>query len=170
MRPFLILVLSCLLALPAQGGELLTRMTQYMDGASITWTPVEGVPNLVRSGIPGPSGAAYLVLVQELEAQHQIVVYAVAEKKVPEHRRSAVAEYVSRANYGLPIGNFEIDVTDGELRFKTSMDLEGGVLTAKMAENLLVLNLQTMDRYTPGALKVAFDNGKPAAIIAEIEG
>ena len=31
-----------------------------------------------------------------------------------------VSEVLVRANWGLSVGNFEIDVSDGEVRFKTS--------------------------------------------------
>lgn len=165
-----LLTLLLALATPAHAGELLTEVTAYLNGADIAWQGVPGRSELVQTAIPGPSGQGYLVLVHELEEQNQLLLYAVHEKKVPEHRRPAVAEFITRANYGLPIGNFEMDFDDGEFRFKTSVDMEGGKLTAKMAENLLVLNLRSMDRYAAGAMKVAFDNAKPAAAIAAIEG
>ncbi|TNE88268.1 MAG: YbjN domain-containing protein [Deltaproteobacteria bacterium] len=168
--PMALLTLLLALATPAHAGELLTEVTAYLNGADIAWQGVPGRSELVQTAIPGPSGQGYLVLVHELEEQNQLLLYAVHEKKVPEHRRPAVAEFITRANYGLPIGNFEMDFDDGEFRFKTSVDMEGGKLTAKMAENLLVLNLRSMDRYAAGAMKVAFDNAKPAAAIAAIEG
>ncbi len=37
----------------------------------------------------------------------------------------AVAEFITRANFGIVIGNFEIDFSDGEIRYKTSIDVEG---------------------------------------------
>lgn len=165
-----LLALWLALAVPATGGELITEVTAYLNSAGLSWQGVEGRADMVQLAVPGPSGTPYLLLAQELEAQQQVLVYAVHERKVPEHRRQAVAEFVARANYGLPIGNLELDFSDGELRFKTSVDVEGGKLTRKMVENLVVINLQTMDRYAAGAMRVAYDNARPGDAIAAVEG
>ena len=50
--------------------------------------------------------------------------------RVAEEQRQIVAELLARINYGLNIGNFELDMTDGEIRYKTSIDVEGGELTS----------------------------------------
>jgi len=39
-----------------------------------------------------------------------------------------VNEFLTRANYGLNIGNFEMDFQDGEIRFKTAIDVEEVIL------------------------------------------
>ena len=39
----------------------------------------------------------------------------------PVYRRPALCETIARANYGLYLGNFEMDMGDGELRFKSSL-------------------------------------------------
>jgi len=54
-----------------------------------------------------------------------ICVYSEFDRKAPAHRIAAVAEYITRANWGLSVGNWEIDLNDGETRFKTSLDAEG---------------------------------------------
>ena len=43
----------------------------------------------------------------------------------PEEMRVPMAEFLTRANYGLRIGNFEMDFEDGEVRYKSSVDFEG---------------------------------------------
>ena len=49
-------------------------------------------------------------------------VYAVApinaDRKDPK-AMAAMAEFITRANYGLPNGNFEMDFSDGEIRYKS---------------------------------------------------
>ena len=35
--------------------------------------------------------------------------------------RVAAAEFEPRANFGLDIGNLELDMTDGEVRYKSSL-------------------------------------------------
>ncbi len=95
--------------------------------------------------------------------------YSIAPVIVPEESRGAVSEFLTRANYGLPLGNFEMDYRDGEVRFKTSIDVEGGELTPTMIENLLKSNLTTMDQYLPGLMRVLYGNVAPAAAVEAIE-
>lgn len=73
---------------------------------------------------------------------------------VPEPKRTRVAEYLTRANYGLVIGNFELDMESGHVRYKTSMDLEGATLEPVLFKNLIYSNLTTADRYHPGLIKL----------------
>ena len=56
----------------------------------------------------------------------------------------------------------------GELRFKTSIDVEGGQLTSTMVKNLVYTNLAVMDQYLPG-LKKVIDGMEPEKAIAEVE-
>lgn len=100
----------------------------------------------------------------------QFVFYAVAGVKVPEDVRGAVAEFIARANYGLRIGNFELDFRDGEVRYKSSLDFEGEELTDALIRNAIYPAVRIMDEYLPGLLKVAFGGKSPAEAIAEIEG
>src|SRR3954467_14939357 len=50
----------------------------------------------------------------------QFIFYVVMPVRAPAQMRLAVAEYITRANYGLRIGNFEMDFDDGEVRYKSS--------------------------------------------------
>ncbi len=96
--------------------------------------------------------------------------YSILPSNVPEEKRETIAEFITRANYGLVIGNFEMDYTDGEVRYKTSVDVEGGELTPKMIENVMQANLMSMDRYFPGVMGVLYGDRDPEEAIADAEG
>jgi hypothetical protein len=100
----------------------------------------------------------------------QFLFYAVAPVKVPDEVRSDVAEYLTRANYGLRIGNFELDYRDGEVRYKSSLDFEGEKLTGQFIRNTIYPAVQTMDRYLKGLLSVTFGGRTPVEAIQEVEG
>lgn len=100
----------------------------------------------------------------------QFLFYAVLPVRVPEHMRGALAEFLTRANYGLRIGNFELDYADGEVRFKSSLDFDGEPLTANLIRNAVYPAVQTLDRYLPGAMAVIYGGKEPAAAVAEVEG
>jgi hypothetical protein len=103
-------------------------------------------------------------------ALEQFIFYAVAGVRVPEERRVAVAEFLTRANYGLRIGNFELDFADGEVRYKSSLDFEGEQLSDNLIRHAIYPAVEVMDKYLPGLLKVGFGGASPAEAIAEIEG
>lgn len=63
---------------------------------------------------------------------------------------AAMAEFLTRANYGLPLGNFELDMNDGEINFKNSIDVNGGDLTQEMVKTLVVFSIECVNRYLPG--------------------
>ncbi|HWQ11767.1 MAG TPA: YbjN domain-containing protein [Roseiflexaceae bacterium] len=130
--------------------------------------PLEDVHSY-RMSYNGSSGdlRCYATVRVELE---QFIFYAVAGVRVPEERRVAAAEFLTRANYGLRIGNFELDFADGEVRYKSSLDFEGEQLSGNLIRNAIYPAVQVMDQYLPGLLRVAFGGASPAEAIAEIEG
>jgi hypothetical protein len=100
----------------------------------------------------------------------QFLFYAIAPVKAPETARPAVAEFITRANYGLRIGNMEMDFADGEVRYKSSLDFEGETLTAGLIKNTIYPAVQTLDRYVPGLMGVIYGAKSPAEAIADVEG
>jgi hypothetical protein len=99
----------------------------------------------------------------------QFIFYAVAPINVPEEVRPAAADFITRANYGLRLGNFELDYSDGEVRFKNSLDFEGEPLTNNLIRHIIYPAVQTMNNYLPGVMKVAFGALTPVEAIQEIE-
>jgi len=106
-----------------------------------------------------------------VDEDDEIVVYlSRCPVFVPEERRTAAMEYLTRANYGLRIGNFELDLDDGEVRYKSSLDVEGDELTPALVKRIMRPNLITMDRYLPGLMRVIYGSADPAKEIADLEG
>src|SRR5262249_2797336 len=116
-------------------------VVQYLTENDWKFTTLDGEPALLM-GFKGKSGS-WQCFISVDEAREWFSFFSILPATVPEPKRLAVAEFLTRANYGLPMGNFEMDFTDGEVRFKTSVDVEGSELTDKMIENLIFANLTT---------------------------
>ena len=110
-----------------------------------------------------------VVLIKALEEIGQLVIYSIAANKAPELRRNAVQEFLTRANFGLRIGNFEFDLDTGEIRFKTSLQFAGETLVPEMIEQCLLINVLTMEKYLPGILQMIFTDSSAETVIASIE-
>ncbi|MEA5418403.1 YbjN domain-containing protein [Spirulina sp. CCNP1310] len=98
----------------------------------------------------------------------QFIFYVLCPVNVNDERRLAIAEFITRANYGITIGNFEMDFADGELRFKSSIDVEGDRLTTVLIRNLVYNNLIMMNKYLPGIMAVIDDHVSPLEAIAAL--
>lgn len=59
-------------------------------------------------------------VVIEWSERFLLLIRNLATFQMPEMARLPVAEVLVRANWGLSTGNFEIDLSDGEVRFKAS--------------------------------------------------
>jgi len=98
------------------------------------------------------------------EAEKQFLFYSVFPVEVPEGDRRLMAEFLTQANYGMILGNFELDFGDGELRYKTSIDVEGDRLTVALVRSLVYANVTIMDRYLPAIVAVLEGNSISEAI------
>ncbi len=148
--------------------SMLDTVIRFFREDSWPFEQLEGRP-ILRTGFKGDNGS-WRCYAQVRPEQEQFIFYSVLDTYVPEHRRTAMAEFLTRANYGLIIGNFEMDWQDGEIRYKTSIDVEGDQLTTALVHRLVYVNVLMMDRYLPGIMQVAFGNADPAAAITAIEG
>lgn len=79
----------------------------------------------------------------------------------PEEKRGDIAEAVTRANYGLTIGGFEMDMRDGELNYKVSVPIDEAMLSHSQLRHCMVASLSTINRYMPAYFQIIF-NGVPA--------
>jgi hypothetical protein len=106
---------------------------------------------------------------QARETQQQFIFYSVCPVKVPKLKREAIGEFINRANYSMIIGNFELNFADGEIRYKTSIDVEGDRLTSALIKRLVYANVMMMDEYLPGIMSVIDRDVSPVEAIAQIE-
>lgn len=148
----------------AQIADVMLRFFEK-DGWTSHW--VDDLPVLCLS-FAGKHGS-WTCYAQAREEQEQFVFYSACPVNVPYDRLPHAAEFITRANYGLVIGNFEMDYSDGEIRFKTSADVEGDRLTLPLIQHLVYANVITMDRYLPGIMNVLHGKADPATEIARIE-
>ena len=129
---------------------------------------VEEEHSCVRLEIRGRE-ATYSSLLLANEEKGLVSCYVRLPSWVPEASRTAMCEALARANYALPVGNFEMDVNDGELRYKSGMDVEGGELVPRMVHNLFIAAVAMCNQYHPAFMRVIYGGATPEEAIAEVE-
>lgn len=148
--------------------SLFETVQQFFADEGWDTEPLEGTT--LRMRFAGDN-ATWDCFARVREAHGQVSFYSVAPVTAPTANRAAIAELIARTNFGLVIGNFELDFNDGEIRFKTSLELgpDGvdGVAFAPLFGRIVGINVRMMDRYLPGMLDV-LGGRDPAEALAEI--
>ena len=100
---------------------------------------------LFRARISTTDGHGWMCLVRLSPDDGLCAVYAVHPRRVPESARAEVAQLLLSLNYELPVGAFEMDTEDGEVRFRSGLDVGDDALSAAAFTRLLQGNIGLMD-------------------------
>jgi hypothetical protein len=115
------------------------------------------------------SQATWTCKAYALDEESRFVFYSIAPVHADEAHRDALLEYLMRANDGLIIGSFELSFSTGEIRFRTSVDVDEATLEQPIIKHLIYANVQAMDRYLGGMMLVLADGASPEDAIARAE-
>jgi len=76
--------------------------------------------------------------------------------------RPLVAEALARANHGMSIGGFDVDMDSGEISFHLGQVIRGHGLDDDMVGGVFSAVISTTDRYFPAVMRVMFAGHTPA--------
>jgi hypothetical protein len=138
----------------AVAGYLSRHRWPYEDRGQALATPVAG------------KNGSWVAFFEIRDEDDQLLVYSIIPFDVPEARRTEAALYLTRANFGLAIGNFELDLDDGEVRYKTSIDVEGAQILEPLIDHIFLANVVTVDRYLNGLRAVIEGDAAKVAVAA----
>lgn len=115
---------------------------------------------VIHTGFSGDNGRWNCVAVAGPQDEH-LLFLSLLPCKVAPTRRTACAELLTRINFQLTLGCFEMDFEDGEIRFRTSVPVVGYVPSG-LIEHLVFSNLCTVDRFFEAIMKVIYSGVSPA--------
>ena len=105
--------------------------------------------------------ASHEVFVETHDEFNTFGIYIYPPTKIPVKSMPRVMEYITRVNYGLRLGHFELDLDEGVLRYAHGVDIEGSRITPPMLLNALYFGLSVMDDYYPGLMRILFSGASP---------
>jgi len=130
---------------------------------------IEG-KSVIHFGISAGNGNIDCV-VDIREQKKQFIFLSYCSAFAFKNKIDPIAEFVNRVNYGLVIGDFELNPENGKIRFKTSMFYDDEYpISISVIESTIITNLFMMDRYLPGIMSVLYGSISPQEAIEEIEG
>jgi hypothetical protein len=147
-------------------GKIYQAMLTFFSEEDWEFTKLQG-RLILRLAFQGENGQWNCFALAN-EEQQRFLFYSICPLEIPPINRSAIAEFLTRANYGMEIGNFEFDVDSGEICCKTSIDVEGDRLTSALIKPLVYTNVLTLDQYLPG-IQAVLDGVAPVDAIRAIE-
>jgi len=149
--------------------QLTNLVTKWFRREGWNMHRIPEVSGVWYTGYSGRHGDIPCVVVVH-EMEKEFIFYSRVPFLIPREQRALVGEFLHRANYGLKIGNFELDFMDGDVRFKTSIDLEGATPQESMIHNAVMLNVLILDRYMTGLTAMLNGDLSPAEAVTSVEG
>lgn len=148
----------------APSKTLFERVAGYLDANDWNYTACEE-KTYFSMGYRIKDGSLRIIVdVFEVDSFQRVLVYSSFPVFIPEHRRTAAAESLTRINYTTIFGNFEMDLKDGEVRVRTVLETDGEISDAMIC-HVLGANIDAADRYFAPLLTVAFGNAKPETVL-----
>jgi hypothetical protein len=141
--------------------ELMQIVMQFLDGASIRHEPRGDASVMVQMAHAGGKWDVTFYDVNDC-----LAVTSVFPLNAPEPRRGAAAELLTRMNWALVIGAWEMDYADGEIRFKTSQPARSQTPTEEQVRDLWGINLGTFVEAWPALADVLFAERTPSEALA----
>ena len=149
-------------------GQIFEEMVNFFKEDEWPFYQIKGQP-VLQMAFQGENGKL-TCYAKVREKQQQFVFYSLCPINAPENKRLAIAEFITRANSGTIVGNFELDFANGEIRYKTSIDVENDRLSSALIKQMVYANVTMMDEYLPGIMSVIYGDVEPKDAIAQIEG
>ena len=98
-------------------------------------------------------------------------VYMISPINADPENIGEVLRYSALANYGLANGNFEVDVRDGEIRYKTYVNCrELESLPDRIIKDSILVGWYMMERYGDGIAAISMGFSDAEAEIKKAEG
>ena len=133
---------------PLKEYPLLKLAKEYLESDGWTYELLES-HSTIAFGFEGKNGKWHC-MVQTREKENQLIFYSSLENGIPESAIEKIMRFITIVNYRLVVGNFEMDISDGELNYKTALDLDGIDPPQSLIRNIIQTNLATFDRHLLG--------------------
>ena len=152
---------------PFAPATLLSVICRALDEADVEYER-DDANSRVRFQMKGDETLLTCVLWTD-EEKRFVCCYVRPTLWVPEASRAAMCEAIARANYLLVFGNFEMDLTDGALHFRSGIHVGEGQLTTTLVHNLIGAGLGLWDQYHPAFMRVIYGGIPPEEAMGDVE-
>ena len=115
------------------------------------------------------SAGRWAVVIEIDEYHEQLFFYSQLDIRALEERRQAVMEFMTRANNGMRLGHFELDLDEGDMCFKIGMQVGELAPSDVQIRNVIGSVVSIMTQYFHGLMAVLYAGRDPKEAIGSIE-
>lgn len=141
---------------------LQTLVEQFLVGKGFKYDVLKA-DAIIGFGLSGGKGKFHCYVTFD-EEEGYMLVHSLCGFNAPQDKRTEMAELLTRMNFVIKIGNFELDFEDGEIRFKTSIRISPHEVTEDMIGHLILSNILTMDSSLPILMELLYGTASPKAL------
>jgi hypothetical protein len=100
---------------------------------------------------------------------HYVALYTYFPSEIPKGNRLKVSEFLTYLNYGLHIGNFEMNMSNGKLRVKVSFCYDNsGTMTDYLFDLYLKNSYRLLECYFDGIMTVIYSDKTSQNVYEEL--
>ncbi len=141
----------------AKATETVRRFLAEMGFSPVERRLIDRTGFLISFDGPANQGVAQVV-----ENGERFIFDFIFPGFVPEERRLRVAEFITRANWRLIEGNFQLDFDTGTVRYKAGIDFTATELTEQLVRNAILSGMNTIEMFAASLAAVIDGQLEPA--------
>ena len=142
--------------------QIVDAVRDWMDGDDWRYE-YDAERHVIRAGITLDCKLRSARMFIPIRSDGSYIVNIVAPIKGDTKDIGELIKYITMANYGLANGNFEVDVLDGEIRYKTYVNCKGiESLSTEIIKDSIYAGWWMVERYGNGlaALAMGFSDAE----------
>lgn len=145
---------------------ILDQFCGYLEKDDVGYGLHEQEP-VLRTGIEGETGYYRITVFVHNDV---LAIATWLPVIVPVELRKTMAEAVNRANDGLLMGSFRLNMSNGHIVYQATMPIGDGELGHDQYRTLMGASIATPERYMRAFYRLVYgDDLSPAEVIAEVE-
>ncbi|HEV8430875.1 MAG TPA: YbjN domain-containing protein [Pyrinomonadaceae bacterium] len=99
----------------------------------------------------------------------RFLYYLNFRERAPVKQRPETMEFVTRVNYDMVIGNFELNLDNGFVRFKSSVDFTGAELAPALIRDAIKSAMDAVEQYADAIVEVMHGRKKARKALHDAE-
>ena len=146
---------------------MLNLIKEYLKKQDWQFSKLED-KNVLLFGIGGKNGN-FQCVADVNEEEQKFIFFSICGANAPLEKRSEVLGLLNQLNYTLFLGHFDMDVEDGEIRYKTSILYKHITPNTDLIDQIIMTSIVAMDTYLPAIMGVMFGGLTPTQAIEAID-
>lgn len=139
----------------------------FLDGGDLHYLHKKEIHSFLLSVDMEEAGDCMMAITAHDE--EDLSCHVVYKDNVPEHARKNVVEYLTRANYGLFLGNFQMDMDDGQIVYQVGTVHSDQIVSKEEIARMVHVAGEMVRRYGKGLQDVIDGVCSPEEAVAKAE-